>query len=375
MDFVFGSLILGAAVNQGCAIGEAFATAARIKDGDAVSWQEEWLRTAALVEARGRRAQAGGHRMSAQAQYLRASLYYRAALISMLPADPRFKETALQSRSLLRQAGQGFAPPLETIEIPFEGALLPGYFRKASHDGNPRRTLIMIGGAETFAEDLVFYIAPQAFARGYNFLTVDLPGQGLLPLEGRFFRPAMDQPIRAVINYALGRPEVDPQSLVLYGISSGGGFVPQAAMHDLRIKAIVMNNCVVDAEAGVAKMAVATADEAVLRTWSSFRRQTNQAIAWRFGVDQNHLPDLVTANRGFAFDPAKVSVPALDLVAYGESLNPEIQRQTRLCIEGLSHPSKRLVITSAEEGAANHCLMENRELMSQEVFDWLETIL
>ena len=33
MDFVFGSLILGATVNHGCEIGEAFRTAAGIKDG------------------------------------------------------------------------------------------------------------------------------------------------------------------------------------------------------------------------------------------------------------------------------------------------------------------------------------------------------
>jgi hypothetical protein len=31
-----------------------------------------------------------------------------------------------------------------------------------------------------------------------------------------------------------------------------------------------------------------------------------------------------------------------------------------------------LVVTPAAEGAANHCIMENRSLMSQEVFDWLD---
>ena len=35
MDFTFGSLVLGATVNHGCEIGEAFRTAAHIKDGDA----------------------------------------------------------------------------------------------------------------------------------------------------------------------------------------------------------------------------------------------------------------------------------------------------------------------------------------------------
>ena len=50
MDYVFGSLILGATVNHGCEIGEAFYTASKIKDGDAASWQAEWIKTARLVE-------------------------------------------------------------------------------------------------------------------------------------------------------------------------------------------------------------------------------------------------------------------------------------------------------------------------------------
>lgn len=374
MDFVFGSLILGATANKGCEIGEAFRTAANISDGDAASWQEAWIRTARLVEARGAQSLAHGHAVSARDQFQRASNYYRAALVSMLPGDSRFQETALKSRELLKKAGTLFHPRLETIEIPFEGTVLPGYFRKAAEGKTPTGTLIMIGGAETFAEDLFFYIAHQAFDRGYNFLTVDLPGQGLLPLEGKFFRPAMQVPIEAVVDYALGRGDVDPGKLAVYGISSGGGFVPQAAAHDRRIKAVVMNNCVVDAHQGVAQMAVASATPEVVRTWSSFKRQTNQMIAWRFGVDMNNLPGLVEANRGFCFDPARVTVPALDVVASGEYRSPEVQRQTWLCIDMLPNPRKKLVITPAGEGAFNHCVMENRSLMSQEVFDWLDEI-
>ena len=372
MDFVFGSLVLGATVNQGCEIGEAFFTAAGIKDGDAASWQEQWLKTASLVEARGEKALAGSHTVSACDQFQRASSYYRAALVSMLPSDSRFKEIALHGRSLLKRAGLLMEPRLEYIEIPFEGTKLPGYFRKASDGDFPRKTLIMIGGAETFAEDQYFYIARQAFERGYNFLTVDLPGQGLLPLEGKFFRPAMDVPIKAVVDYALGRKDVAPTRLAVYGISSGGGFVPQAAAHDKRIRAIVMNNCVVDAAPGVAKMAVATATPEVTRQWSSFKRQANQNIAFRFGLDIDDLPGLVQANQGFCFDPASVAMPALVVVADGEYRSPEIERQTRQCMENLHSPRKNLVITPADEGAANHCVMENRSLMSQVVFDWLD---
>ena len=372
MDFVFGSLALGAAVNHGVEIGEAFATAQTIVDGDAASWRAAWLRTAALVEARGEKALAGGHRVSARDQFLRASYAYRIALAATPPDDPLFLDAARKSRALMKRAGELLDPPLESIEIPFEGTVLPGYFRKAAPGDAPAETLIMIGGAETFAEDQYFYIAPQAFDRGYNFLTVDLPGQGLSPFEGRFLRSDVEAPMKAVVDYALARRDVDPDRLAAYGISSGGGFVPQAAAHDHRISAVVMNNCVVDAGAGVARMAVATATPKVVAGWSSFERITDQLIAWRFGVDMNDLPGLVAANRNFRFDPAAVTSPALILVAGGEMKSSEIQRQNRICLEGLPNPRKSLIVTPADEGAANHVVMENRSLMAQEVFDWLD---
>lgn len=372
MDFVFGSLVLGAAVNHGSEIGEAFATAQTIVDGDAASWRAAWLRTAALIEARGERALAGSHRVSARDQLMRAGYAYRIALAAMSPDDPLFVDTAGKSRSLTRRAGEFLEPKLDYVEIPFEGTVLPGYFRKAAAGDRPAKTLIMIGGAETFAEDQYFYIAPQAFDRGYNFLTVDLPGQGLLPREGRVFRSDIEVPLKAVVDYALARRDVDRDRLAVYGISSGGGFVPQLAAHDHRISAIVMNNCVVDAGAGVAKMAVATATPAVVAGWSSFAQIANRSIAWRFGGDMNDLPGLVAANRNFRFDPAAVTSPALVLVAGGEMKSPEIQRQNRICLDGLANSRKSLVVTPAAEGAANHVVMENRSLMAQEVFDWLD---
>jgi pimeloyl-ACP methyl ester carboxylesterase len=374
MDFTFGSLVLGAAVNHGCEIGEAFRTAAHIKDGDAASWQEEWAKTAGLAAARGERSLARSHKVSARDQFQRASYYYRLALLAMLPADPRLKEYAGKSRALLKKAGALFAPPLEYFEIPFEGTVLPGFFRMAGAGKTPAKTLVMIGGGETFAEDLVFYIGPQAFERGYNFLTVDLPGQGLLPLEGKIFRPDMQVPLKAVVDYALTRPEVDPKRLAVYGLSGGGGFVPQAAMHDPRIKAVVMNTCVVDGRALFATMPAVKATQQEIASWSSFHGNTVKLVCWRWGVPLDQPARLVEANRGFSFDPAKVKVPALIVVGEGEYQSREIKRQQQLCLDNLPNPRKKLVVNPASEGAANHCVMENRSLMSQVVFDWLDEV-
>lgn len=373
MDFVFGSMLLGATRNHGFEIGEAFYTATQIKDGDAASWQEQWIKTAGLVEARGRQALAGGHNVSAKDQFLRASYYYRAALISMHPEDSRFKETALKSRELLKKAGSFFDPQVEYIEIPFEGTVLPGYFRKAAAGKTPRKTMIMIGGAETFAEDLFFYIADQAFDHGYNFLTVDLPGQGLLPFAGKYFHRDMNISMKSVVDYALKRADVDPGRLAVYGYSTGGFVAPQAAMHIPQIKALAMSHCVVDGYAEVANMPAMTPE--AVNSWSSFKKGTYQGLAWRFGLNTDNVAGLVAANEGFSFDPAKVTIPSLILVGNGEYQGKEVQRQTNICVDGLKNSRNRLVVTPAEEGASAHCILDNRSLMSQELFDWLDEIL
>ena len=374
MDFHFGNLILGSTVNHGAEIGEAFFAASEIEDGDAASWQNEWYELAGRVEARGEQSLAEGHVVSARDQFQRAAYYYRISLLSILPDDPRLEERALMCRSLLQKAGTLFSPELEYIEVPFENTVLPGYFRKAVPGDDPTKTLILIGGGETFAEDLFFYIAPQAFARGYNFMTVDLPGQGLLPLEGQVFRADMNVPMKAVVDYALSRPDVDPERLAAYGISGGGGFVPQAAMHDSRIQAIAMSSAVVDAYPLFAAMPVTQTTEEEALSWTSFHRNIVKVIYWRWGVSMDDFSTLIEANRGFSFDPARVTVPALLIVGEGEYNSAETRRQQELCMDSLPNPMKKLVITPSSEGASNHCIMENRSIVGQVLFDWLDEV-
>jgi len=375
MDFTFGSVALGAISNGGAETGEVFYTAGNIKDGDVASWQEEWIKTAGRVEARGRESLAEGHTISARDQLLRAANYYRFGLLGMMPDDPHLRTTAGKSRDLVREAGKLFDPPLEYVELPFEGTKLPGYFRKAAADGKPRKTLLMLGGGETFAEDLVFYIMPRAIERGYNFMTLDLPGQGLMPLEGKTFRPAMNPSIEKAVDYLVARGDVDKSRLAAFGISGGGGFAPQAAEHDPRIKAVVMSSCVVDAEPLFASMTpVVTATPEKIATFSSFHANTVKLVAWRWGVSMDNVPALVAANKGFSFDPTKVNVPALSVVGEGEYQNAETKRQQAVCLEKLANPNKKLVVTPLNEGASNHVLMENRGLMSQVVFDWLDGV-
>jgi alpha-beta hydrolase superfamily lysophospholipase len=373
MDFHFGNLVLGAAGNGGLEIGEAFYAASRITDGDAASWQTQWAALAERVAARGEAALAAGHAVSAREQFLRAANYLRFSLVSMLPDNPELLRRGARVRELMRQAGPLFDPPLQYFEVPFEGMALPGYFQAAPGKG-PHKTLLMIGGGETFAEDLYFYIAPKALERGYNFVTVELPGQGLLPASGMVFRTDTFTPMKCVVDAVLSRPEVDPARLAAYGISGGGLFVPQAAQRDPRLTAIAMNSAVVDAHALFAAMPVARTTAKDMDSWSTFHAGVVKSICWRYGVPMDAPARLVDANKGNTFDPAGIAAPALIIVSEGEYRSEEVRRQQRLALDGFPNPAKKMVLTPADEGASNHCVMENRSLVGVALFDWLDDI-
>lgn len=120
---------------------------------------------------------------------------------------------------------------------------------------------------------------------------------------------------------------------------------------------------------------VTTATAEKVASWNSFHANTVKGVAWRWGVPMDNIPGLVEANRGFAFDPDKVSVPALSFIGEGEYRNPETQRQQKLCMDGLPNSKKKFVVTPLNEGASNHCVMENRSVMAQVLFDWLDDVL
>lgn len=121
-------------------------------------------------------------------------------------------------------------------------------------------------------------------------------------------------------------------------------------------------------------MTTATAEK--VASWNSFHANTVKGVAWRWNVPMDNIPGLVEANRGFSFTPANITVPLFSVVGAGEYNNgDEVKRQQKLCIEGVKNANKKLVVTPMAEGASNHCIMENRSVMAQEVFDWLDSAL
>jgi len=376
MDFAF-QWAMGSCVNGGAAIGEGFYAASRMKDGDPESWVREWMGLAERVHKRGLAMLEAGHPISARETLLRAFVYYRATLGAMLPADPRFKQAIRLMRECFRKSGSLQDIPVDTLSIPFEGGELPGYFQKAAIGSEPRRTLLMIGGGETFTEDLYLFIAPAALRRGYNFATFDLPGQGDLPFAGVYFRPDYETPMKVVLDHLLARPDVDPDRLAVFGISAGGYMVPRAAACQKRIKACIASSMIWDMHSVFLRSPIPKLKGLV--RWianrkAPFQMRMLQLIAWRWGLPVDDFTGMVENNRGNIFDPAKIDCPVLILVGEGEFANPEVRRQQVHAMRVMPNPRNKLIVGPANEGAAAHCMGENLGLMSALVFDWLDEI-
>ena len=118
-------------------------------------------------------------------------------------------------------------PPVERIEVPYEGGSLPGYLVRPA-GGRGRRggrlpTLVGVGGFDSSAEELYFHLGAPGAERGWNVFVFDGPGQpGCMRVNPHMtFRPDYEVPIGAVIDHLTGRPDVDTDRLALAGQSFG----------------------------------------------------------------------------------------------------------------------------------------------------------
>jgi pimeloyl-ACP methyl ester carboxylesterase len=373
MDYYF-SWILGREIYDGSQPTECFDTAARIVNGEAASWQRGWANLAPRVEDRAYSALGRGDVAGARAAYLQACTYYRAPLFMMKPQDAAFHGLCRKMRSCFQKAAGLFAPPIEPIEVPFGGEPLPGYFWKVDNSGQRRPTLIVIGGIETFAEDCYFMSGPSGLQRGYNVMTVDLPGQGVNPERGLFFGARMESPIEAVLDYAGQHPEIDARRLAIFGFSWGGHIVFKGGQHDQRIRAMIANPPMPNVfRAVLAQQKGHDRNDPIARI-------VFEQIAWRMGLRISLNVRDVAGRVAKAYDylvhgradPRKISCPTLCLAGEGEApITLEIARE---CVEQLPHPMKQLRIFTKEEGGEAHCQVDNPALPNRVMFDWLDEV-
>jgi alpha-beta hydrolase superfamily lysophospholipase len=379
----------GGAPYGGADLGEVIATVRAIRRGNDESWLQEWRATARRVHARADACLEAGHRVSARAGYLRASNYYRTAEF-FRRKNPSGDEEVLALSRLSREAfvhaTELMERPVRSINVPYEGALLPGYLFLVDDSGISRPTVVYTNGYDSTAEEAWFAIAAAAIERGYNVLAYDGPGQGAVIREqGLTFRPDWEAVITPVLDYACQLPEVDSNAIAHFGYSLGAYLVARAAAFDKRAAALILDDGIYDfhqayrnaVPALVMKLVGARRDRIPNWLMARLARVDTQA---RWGLDNGlwtmggkSYADFVrrTAAYSLAGIADQITAPTLIMDAEDDQF---LRGQPAALAAAMTAPTTMAHFTTAE-GAGEHCHVGSLTRVHQVIFDWLDDTL
>jgi pimeloyl-ACP methyl ester carboxylesterase len=369
--------------------GECVETLERIKNNNFESWVSEWTITANRVADYASQALQSHDTISARTAFLKASNYYRMGVFYAPHTDPRHTELWKRSKECFQAMIPLMDNPIESLDINFEGAKLPGYFVSGGEGRRP--TLIALGGFDSTMEEVYCWIGAAAAEHGWHCLIFEGPGQwsALKRNPGLIFRPDYEEPVRAVVDYVLSRRDVDSERLALIGYSMGGYLAPRAAAFEPRIQACIANSLVVDAgeavkEASFFKLGHVSNSlldglYALISRWSANARWYLQHAQWTMGIRYPHeyyeawkpytlkgLQEFYKSPMLFLFSEDDI----IDLAAPSAKIVQDILQFI------LSLKCERTVhLFTRKEGASSHCQMDGPSYAHTIIFQWLDHAL
>ena len=366
---------LAAATVGAADLGEALATARRVKRLDGSSWHVAWSRTAAGARAAGETARQIGDRATARYAFLRASEYYRQAYYFIRGDldDPRLLAAHGKHVETFVAAAQLMAPSIEPVRIPYLDTTLAGYLMSPDRSGAARATLIFPCGYDSTAEAGWANAAP-ALERGYNVLVFEGPGQGEALLKQRlFFRPDFEHVLGPVLDWLLARPEVDPARVGLIGRSFAGYLAPRAAAFEPRLAALVCDPAQPDMGTRVPAGRAGKVAASIVAV--QMRLRPNRAEFFRARMAAHGIGSIAAyfaELRRFTMlaDARRIACPTLLIEAerdFAGGGGPRLQ-------SAMTAPATLVGLTEAQ-GAGGHCAGLGQEIWAATVYGWLHETL
>ena len=388
----FASWALGYAPYGGADPGEIVAIVRAIGDGDDSAWYDAWTATANRLVEQGAACIGRAQRRSAREFYLHAASFYSFSYRPLFgePIDARLTAAFRKQMAAFDRAMALSNPPIERLQIPFEGTTLPGYLMRAvRHEDERRPLLISTNGYDASVTDMFFATGVAAAERGYHCLLFDGPGQGSVLIEqGIRLRPDWENVVGPVVDFAHTLPGVDADRIALTGWSLGGYLAPRAASGEHRLAACIADPGNWGIGPGMREFAIGfglseaeaaafpNVDEATRQRMSDAvsadRRQRWRVIQrgyWVHGVST--LSDYLRSGEQFTLEGCvqKIRCPTLITCADRDPL----ARGAQSLFDALTCP-KAIMHFNAAEGAGDHVETMNRSLLNRRVFDWLDGI-
>ena len=315
-----------------------------------------------------------------KAQYYLAQTYsLRSAIQFINPFSDEYLSTVHQMEQAFSNAIHSLGAPIEKLTITYQDSYLPGYYL---HTGDDCPTLIMIGGGDTYREDLFYFAGYPGWIRKYNVLMVDLPGQGSNPSRELVFDVDASAPISLCIDWLENRNS-KLNYLAIYGVNGAGYLTAQAVEKDPSIHAWIASTPIYDVaevfrkEFGPSLKTPSWLMNTILKLAGNLNESANlnlKKYSWQFGTSDFKSAIDEVFDRAKIVDYQKIQCPCLFIMGEGESA--ELQHQTKVIYEALrfKNPQTKIQVFEAESGADAHCQVNNLRLAHNVVFDWLDTL-
>ena len=214
---------------------EVQAVMERLDSVDRDTWAQAFSALAPPYEERAAQAEAAGDTRAAMENYLIAYDYYHVARYPA-PNSPGKQAAYEKCKENFLKAARYFDPPLERVEMPFqgrpgEGSVSVGYLRKPHRAERPP-IVVTWGGIDGFKEERR---TDMYLAAGLATLAIDMPGVADAPLAGS---EDAERLWDAVFDWIATRPDLDADRVGIVGGSTGGYWAAKLAhTHRDRIRA------------------------------------------------------------------------------------------------------------------------------------------
>lgn len=182
-------------------------------------------------------AQDAGHAVTAREHFFHAALLFATAEWSLFEDSPEL--VALDDRKNAAYAAYGRLAEhhIERVEIPLGDHAVPAWLHlPVGHEGGPLPIVLSCGGMDAPKELIVNLYGDKFLERGFAVLAFDGPGQGEAPVRGLKFTPTnwIDAG-EALVEWVDGRPDLDGDRMVGFGLSFGSFWMTQIAATQPRL--------------------------------------------------------------------------------------------------------------------------------------------
>ncbi|MFV2114257.1 alpha/beta hydrolase family protein [Micromonospora sp. LOL_025] len=359
-----------ATLNSGGLIDEVDRACRPIRDlaaqGSDVGTKEFMASWAAVAESLAEQAaaeEAAGRKRSAGQKYLRATNYLAQAERMQSAKAPDRNAFYQRCLDLQQKAFDLLDPATTRVAVPFEGALLPAYFKKAATD-SPAPTVVMWNGLDSTKEHMYASgFAHELAERGIHTLLVDCPGSGeALRMHGLTSRVETEHWATACVDYLLSRDDVAADRIGLVGWSLGGYYAPRAAAFEKRLALCVAWGANHDWGAVQKRRLEREGENPVPHYWDH--------VLWVWG--ETELDTFIKKVEAVNLDGIVEHISVPFLIAHGENDRQIPLAYARRSYEqAVNAPKRELRIFTAQEGGAEHIGLDHLSHVSVYIADWI----